>query len=29
MSATSLQHNDNNLSTGEPRYGRLALQYRF
>ena len=22
-------HNDNNLSTGEPRYGRLALQYRF
>lgn len=22
-------HNDNNITTGEPRYGRLALQYRF
>ena len=21
-------HNDNNITTGEPRYGRLALQYR-
>ena len=22
-------HNDHNITTGEPRYGRLALQYRF